>query len=212
MILYRVVALALVCIVAGTATASAAVVSPMGGDVRISSGQGFHPIAVATEVAAGGQVMVGPGGAATIAYSATCVVPASPAAITVVASRPACGDFPKPSYFGFAQSEEVGLSVEEDAFGFTPKVGIPRTAGGSVSQKKDEKEEPAAAPVPEAESAQLPRPPPPPPPAPEQSAQEEAPASSSNNNSVLIIGGVVVGAGVLAAVLASSGGDGPASP
>jgi hypothetical protein len=166
---------------------------------------GFSPIAVPTEIAPGGQVMVGPGGAASIAYSATCVVPASPAAITVVASRPACGDFPKPSYFGFAQSEEVGLFVEEDAFGFTPKVGTPRIPGGSVSQKKDEKEEPAAAPVPEAASAPLP----PRPPAPEQSAQEEAPSSFWNSNGVLIIGGVIVGAGVLAAVLAS---DGPASP
>ena len=148
MILYRVVALALVSIVAGAATASAAVVSPMGGDVRISTGQGFHPIAVPTQIAPGGQVMVGPGGAASIAYSATCIVPASPAAITVVASRPACDDFPKPSYFGFAQSEEVGLSVEEETFGFTPKVGTPKPAGGSVSQKKEEneKDEPAAAP------------------------------------------------------------------
>ena len=208
MILYRVVALALVSIVAGAATASAAVVSPMGGDVRISTGQGFHPIAVPTQIAPGGQVMVGPGGAASIAYSATCIVPASPAAITVVASRPACDDFPKPSYFGFAQSEEVGLSVEEETFGFTPKVGTPRPAGGSVSQKKEEKEEPVAAPVPQAESVPLP----PRPPAPEEPAHEEAASSSWDSHGVLIIGGVVVGAGVLAAVLASSGGDDPASP
>jgi hypothetical protein len=184
----------------------------MGGDVKISTGHGFHPIVVPTEIAPGGQVMVGPGGAASIAYSASCVVPASPAAITVVASRPTCGDFPKPYYFGFAQSEEVGLSVEGHDFGFTPKVGTPRAPGGSVSQKKEEEQdEPAAAPVPEAEGAQLPRPPPPPP-AQEQPAQEEASSSSWNSNGVLIIGGVVVGAGVLAAVLASSGGDGPASP
>ena len=207
MILYRAVALALVSIVAGTATASAAVVSPMGGDVRISTGQGFHPIAVPTEIAAGGQIMVGPGGAASIAYSAACVVPASPAAITVVASRPACGDFPKPSYFGFAQSEEVGLSVEEDAFGFTPRVGTPKAPGGSVSQKTDEKDEPAAAPVPQAESAPMP-----PRPLPPEPAQEEATTSSWDSHGVLIIGGVIDGAGVLAAVLASSGGDDPASP
>jgi len=205
MILYRIVALALVSIVAGTATASAAVVSPMGGDVRISTGQGFHPIAVPTEIAPGGQIMVGPGGAASIAYSATCVVPASPAAITVVASRPACGDFPKPSYFGFAQSEEVGLSVEEDAFGFTPKVGTPRVPGGSVSQKNDDKEEPVAAPVPQAERVPLPPPLPPP-------GEPPGEEGSSWNHSVLIIGGVIVGAGVLAAVLAGSGGDDPASP
>ena len=205
MILYRGVALALVSIVAGTATASAAVVSPMGGDVRISSGQGFHPIAVPTEIAPGGQVMVGPGSAASIAYSATCVVPASPAAITVVASRPACGDFPKPSYFGFAQSEEVGLSVEEDAFGFTPKVGTPRAPAGSVSQKSEEKEEPVAAPVPQAARVPLPQPLPPP-------GEPPGEEDSSWNHSVLIIGGVIVGAGVLAAVLASSGGDDPASP
>jgi hypothetical protein len=208
MILSRIVALTLVSIVAGTATASAAVVSPMGGDVRISTGQGFHAIAVPTEIAAGGQVMVGPGGAASIAYSATCVVPASPAAITVVASRPACSDFPKPSYFGFSQSEEVGLSVEEDAFGFTPKVGTPRAPGGSVSQKTDEKDEPVAAPVPQAERVPLPPRPPPP----EEPEHEEAAASYWDNHGVLIIGGVVVGAGVLAAVLASSGGDDPASP
>jgi hypothetical protein len=210
MILYRVVALELVSSVAGAATASAAVVSPMGGDVRISTGQGFHPLAVATEVAPGGQVMVGPGGAASIAYSATCIVSASPAAITVVASRPACDDFPKPSYFGFAQSEEVGISVDGDAFGFTPKVGMPRIPSGSVSQRKEEKDEAAAAPAPEAEH--VPPPPPAPPPKQEQSAQEEASSSTWDDHGVLIIGGVVVGAGVLAAVLASSGGDDPASP
>jgi hypothetical protein len=143
-------------------------------------------------------------------------VPASPAAITVVASRPACDDFPKPSYFGFAQSEEVGLSVEEETFGFTPKVGTPKPAGGSVGQKKEEtyeKDEPAAAappPPPEAERVQLPRPPPPV--APEQSVPEEASSSSWNSHSVLVIGGVIVGAGALAAILASQDGDEPASP
>lgn len=196
MVLFR-VALALVSIAVVAATASAATVSPMGGDVRISIGHGFHRIDVPTELAAGGQIMVSPDGSASITYSDNCVVPASPATITVIQSQPVCGSFPKPSYFGFAQSDEVGLSVEQDAFGFTPKVGTPRTTTSSspTTGGGEKKEEPAAAPVP------LPAPP----------AHEEG-HDGSSNHTVLIIGGVVVAGGVLAAVLASQGDDGPASP
>lgn len=54
--------------------ANGAVVSKHGGHVLVSGGQGFQAIAGNAELAAGGQVLVRPGGLATIAYTGNCTV------------------------------------------------------------------------------------------------------------------------------------------
>jgi hypothetical protein len=183
---FRVLGLVCAFLAAFPACAFAAMVSPKAGEVRIGAGQGFQLIVAPTEVAAGAQVMVSPTGAASIAYSNDCVVPAPAAAITVVESRPPCKSFPKPSYFGFAQSNEEGITVDSDAFGFAPKVDAPDSP-----EKTD-------APGPVASTHRRPRP-----------VHESA---RRNDHALLIVGGVIVGAGALAAILASQGKDGPASP
>jgi hypothetical protein len=53
---------------------NAATVSKEGGTVLISKGEGFAPIAGDAQLIAGNQVMVRPGGMATIAYGAACTV------------------------------------------------------------------------------------------------------------------------------------------
>ncbi len=124
----RVFVWVLALLVACPAGAFAAMVTPKSGEVRIGTGQGFQAIAGPTEAAAGAQIMVGPEGAALIAYSQTCVVRAPPAAITIVEDHAPCASMPKPSYFGFAQSNEMGVAITSDAFGFTPKVDAPDTS------------------------------------------------------------------------------------
>lgn len=52
--------------------ALAAQVTPENGEVLVNSGSGFKPVSGTTEVSAGAQVMVRPGGSAFIVYSATC--------------------------------------------------------------------------------------------------------------------------------------------
>ncbi len=163
-------------------------VSPKSGEVRVGTGHGFQLIVAPTEVAAGAQVMVSPSGGALISYSHTCVVRAPAAAITIIESRPPCASMPEPSHFGFARSNEEGIGIVDDAFGFTPKVDAP------------EDPEKTEAPQPVSIKKKWPEPP----------VHEE---HSQDQSGLLIIGGVVVGAGVLAAViLANQGHDGPASP
>ncbi len=58
----------------GPLSADAATVSNRGGDVLISKGQGFVPISGNAELAAGAQVLVRPGGLATISYASSCTV------------------------------------------------------------------------------------------------------------------------------------------
>lgn len=67
--------LAAVLVVAwGPLAAKAAVVSSQSGNVLISTGDGFVPLAGPVELQAGGQVMVQPGGLATITYAGNCTV------------------------------------------------------------------------------------------------------------------------------------------
>jgi len=182
-------------IAAFPASVAAATVSPMAGEVRVGSGHGFQKIDAPTEVAAGAQVMVSPGGLASIAYAGNCVVSAYPAAITVIEKQPRCAGFPAPAYFGFAQSNQEGLgNIERGAFGFTPKVDEPEpepepeaTSSGDSSSRRAQSSGPTR---PEPVVAQEP---------------------SHWDHSLLIVGGVVVGAGALAAILAG-GSDGPTSP
>lgn len=205
---FRVLLLVLASVIAFPLSAFAATVSPMSGEVRIGTGHGFQKIDAPTEVAAGAQVMVSPDGSASIAYAGNCVVSASPAAITVVERRAPCAHFPEPSYFGFARSNEQGVVVGEDLFGFTPKVDDESADNGSsnTSASTQTTETPSTSKVSSkkgrrADTSPVPLPP--------SSPEEE---ESHSGHTWLVIGGVVVGGGVLAALLASQGGDHPASP
>ena len=51
---------ALIAVALAPVAASAATVSPIGGEVRVSTGQGFQKIVAAAEFAPGAQVMVSP--------------------------------------------------------------------------------------------------------------------------------------------------------
>lgn len=73
--LLRSCGIALICgVVLGPVGASAATVSNQGGTILVTKGEGFVPIAGDVEVVPGAQVMVRPGGLATIAYGRGCVV------------------------------------------------------------------------------------------------------------------------------------------
>lgn len=185
---FRVFVCVLALAVAAPASAVAIEVVPMAGDVRIGTWRGFQNVVGPTEVSAGAQVMVGPEGAAAIAYSDTCIVSAPPAAVTVVESRPPCSDFAEPSYFGFSQSNQEGLRIDGAPLDFTPRVDVPEPNGGAIAAEDRTREWPTVAP--------------PPPRSRSTAAAEE---KRSWDHSLLIAGGVIVGAGILAAILASSG-------
>ena len=193
---FRVLALVAASLAILPASAFAAMVSPKAGEVRVGTGQGFQLIVAPTEVAAGAQVMVGPKGAASIAYSGNCVVTAPAAAVTIVESRPPCRSLPEPWYFGFAQSNEEGISISGEAFGFTPKVDAPEMEEEAPAPAKETR---ISAPVPVTGTRKRP----------ETVYKEKRP---EDHLSLLIVVGIVVGAGALAAILASQGSDGPASP
>jgi len=95
------------------ASAGAATVLPIAGEVRVSTGQGFHTIIAPTEVTTGAEVMVSPEGSASIAYANDCVVAAGPAAITVVQDEPQCRDFPEPMHFTPAVDSEEEAAPEK---------------------------------------------------------------------------------------------------
>jgi hypothetical protein len=76
---------------AGPFAASAATVSSQGGEVLISKGQGFVPLKSLTEVAPGGQVMVRPGGIATISYASNCRVRVG-SGVWLVQDKAPCAD------------------------------------------------------------------------------------------------------------------------
>ena len=61
-------------ILLGPLTANAATVSKQIGAVLVNSGNGFISITSETEVAPGNQIMVPPGGLATITYASNCAV------------------------------------------------------------------------------------------------------------------------------------------
>lgn len=196
----RVIAGVLALLAICPAGAFAAMVTPKAGEVRIGTGQGFQAIAGPTEAAAGAQIMVGPNGAALIAYSETCVVRAPAEAITIVENQLPCSSLPEPSHFGFVQSDEGSadatphVSVPSELLAFTPKVDAP-DADESPAKPETPKKSQASAPV----NKHVPR----------TVRDEERPR---DHDALLIVGGVVVGGGVLAAILANQGGDHPASP
>jgi len=203
MLLLRVLVLALLSITVFPGSVVAATVSPIGGEVRVSTGHGFLKISAPTEFAAGTQVMVSPEGSATIAYSNNCIVRVGPAAVTVIQDRSPCPTYAKPWHFGFEQSGPLpGL---DNAFGFTPKV-----SDGVEKKKKvtEESEQTTTTTEKKKKSAGAPdmNPEPLPPSPPEENSEHH------HWDHVVLIGGVVVGAGALAAILASQGSETPVSP
>ncbi len=168
------------------AVATAAVVSPLSGEVRVSTGQGFQKIAAPTVVAAGGQVMVSPGGSATIAYAQDCVVPVKPFGLSVIQTEPPCRKFPPPSHFGFEEMAVTPGDAAGDTYGFAPKV--------SGEEKKTSSEEPAPVvshPI---------------------QTSSESGDGSTHWGTLCLVGGVVVGAGALAAILLGQNNSKPVSP
>jgi hypothetical protein len=188
--MYLRIAPALVALLAiGSAAASAATVSPIGGETRVSIGLGFEQISGPRDFPAGAQVMVSPQGSAQIAYSSTCVVTVKPGGVSTIFGRSPCEPLPRPYHFGF---EQVAAPAAAETFGFTPKVGSqPKPISSSTSSESSAPPPPPAAPV-----------------------QQQTASNDDNNNvytSCLIIGGVVLGAGALAAVLISQN-DSSTSP
>jgi hypothetical protein len=72
------------------ASAFAAAVTPIVGPLQVNTGSGFHWVSGTAQVAAGGSVMVGPGGKADILYSDGCRTPVTPGAVAVVAPVSPC--------------------------------------------------------------------------------------------------------------------------
>jgi hypothetical protein len=68
--------------------ANAATISGPSGAVFVSEGEGFRPLASATEFGPGAQVMVNPGGYAQIAYSGNCTVKVGSGLWTVQPAAP----------------------------------------------------------------------------------------------------------------------------
>ena len=165
------------------AVATAAVVSPVNGEVRVSTGQGFQKIAAPTEVAAGGQVMVSPGGSATIGYAQDCVVPVKPFGLSVIQTEPPCRKFPPPSHFGFEEMAVTPGDAAGDTYGFAPKVS------GEEKKTSSEEPQPVYHPI---------------------QTSSVSGDNSSHWGSLCLVGGVVVGAGALAAILLSQ--SSPSSP
>jgi hypothetical protein len=70
----KIAAIALSVALFGSLSAGAATVASQAGTVLISKGDGFAPIGAEAEIAAGGRVMVRPGGVALITYASDCSV------------------------------------------------------------------------------------------------------------------------------------------
>lgn len=75
---FKIGAVAFCALLPGAHTVNAAMVSNLGGAVLVSKGDGFSPIASNTELAPGSQIMVRPGGLASITYGNKCVVRVGP--------------------------------------------------------------------------------------------------------------------------------------
>jgi hypothetical protein len=82
--------LAVSCWVAGVSLASAATVSPQSGEVLANSGTGFTLVSATTELKAGGQLLVRPGGSAVIQYENGCSLRVGSDRVWVIQDKPPC--------------------------------------------------------------------------------------------------------------------------
>lgn len=76
--------------VALTGSANAATILDIQGEVLISTGTGFLPVSGPTEVVAGHQVFVRPGGSAQILFDDGCKVPIQPDTVVQVGATSPC--------------------------------------------------------------------------------------------------------------------------
>jgi hypothetical protein len=83
-------ALSIGCAVLVASPSWAAIVEPGYGDLTINQGHGFKPVTARAQANVGDSVMVGPGGAATIAYDDGCKVNVGPGAVTTIAPISPC--------------------------------------------------------------------------------------------------------------------------
>jgi hypothetical protein len=108
----------------GSAAADAATVAPIYGEVLVREDQGFRPVGARTEVAAGAEVLVKPGGSAAVIYADGCMVSVSPLAVAVVQAASPCTKFAPPSYLS-ASLASPNVQRETRSRGVTP----PETVG-----------------------------------------------------------------------------------
>jgi hypothetical protein len=172
-VLVRVVVSVVALLAAAPAWADAIKVLPKGGEVWVGVGYDLHKVVAPTKVSAGTQVMVSLDGSAEIAYSDNCVVAARPADVTIVESRSPCSHYAEPSYFGFSQSSQEGLRLDDAAFDFTPKVDVPE---------------------PDETAPRAPRP---------RNGRTARETHPWDHDDWMVAGGIAIGAGILAAILAT---------
>jgi hypothetical protein len=168
----RALVLAFVFIVAFSAATVAAVVSPLQGEVRISSGQGFQRIVAPTNVASGAQVMVSPGGSASIVYADNCAVRVV-SAIAAILSRSPCASYPQPWHFGL-KVEQGASAAEQDQ-----KVGSGDQQSWATEVRPKVEQGASAA----------------------EQDQKVGSGDPPFDHTILMVGGLVVGAGVAAALI-----------
>jgi hypothetical protein len=150
----------------------------------VSTGQGFHKINAPVDLTAGAQVVVSPGGSASIAYTDDCVVAVKPSGIAVIQERTPCVKLPKPMHFGYEEA-----AVSGDGMGFTPKVGSETKTSSDAPPSTAKK--PVYIPT--------------------QSTLDDD-DDHHDWGTIFLIGGVAVGAGAIALILANQGDDDPVSP
>jgi hypothetical protein len=81
---------AAVSVLAFDASAVAATLTSIQGQVRVNSGSGFHQVSQMEEVAPGTSIMVSSGGSAEVLYSDGCRMPAEPGLVVTVAPISPC--------------------------------------------------------------------------------------------------------------------------
>lgn len=79
----------------GITPAHAALLQDVTGNVVVNRGEGFEPVKGSVELAPGDQVVVGPGGTATLSYGGGCNVPIGVETVAAVAATAPC-PAPKP--------------------------------------------------------------------------------------------------------------------
>lgn len=89
LIRFAIAAAAFCAMLLGAHSVNAATISNLGGVVLVSKGDGFSPIASNAELAPGSQIMVRPGGLASITYGNNCVVRVGPG-VWLVQDAPPC--------------------------------------------------------------------------------------------------------------------------
>src|SRR5262245_36160030 len=86
----RLSALASGALVAGTALVDAATVTRQSGDVLANDGRGFIAVSAPVELAAGGQILIRPGGSAVIRYANGCMITVGSERVWVIQDKPPC--------------------------------------------------------------------------------------------------------------------------